>query len=383
MIKVVALPSIEQIYAAAWLVSFAIRLWTIFESEIPMSHMPPETTGDGTRKAKRATHADVISSYHTLLKQLAAVDSNPTFPTTASKLLRKSVLRAQISAIGIDQYQVASRTGEAVNGGVDCSAWIQAQIANACASAHSRPQPLSLLDVGAIVQRFHSTVLGAHGLSLHVKSIDLNPQDSSGQVEKIDFFDFAVQAAEQELTYDVVVLSLVLNFVPLASNRGKMLSLAHSITSPSGLLFIVLPRACVANSRYCDEELISRILKCAGWSVTKTAHTSKLARFMCMKVDPCPGKQETFTARQTVRGGSGRNNFLILMPCAGQSTSHPRRKNASQGSPGKVLNAGVCKYPKHRLRKKGTPRTIESPPPSSSNQRRRARQRAKHERPKH
>jgi 25S rRNA (adenine2142-N1)-methyltransferase len=344
--------------------------------------MGAETTGRGARKPKHATHSDIISSYHTFLKQLAAVDSNPTFPTTASKLLRKSVLQAQIDAFGIEQYQVASRTGEAVNGGVDCSAWIQAQIASTCASSRSIPQPLSLLDVGAIVQRFPSTVLGAHGLTLHVKSIDLNPQDSSGQVEKVDFFDFAVRTAEQGLTYDVVVLALVLNFVPLASNRGKMLSLAHDISSPSGMLFIVLPRACLSNSRYCDEALITGILLSIGWAVDKTAHTSKLARFVCRKVEPSPEKQVEFATRKSVRGGSGRNNFLILLPRAANLTAHPVRTNARQESQGKLLNAGVCKYQTYGLHKKGTPRTTENPPRGSSNQRRRARRRAKTRAPK-
>lgn len=40
--------------------------------------------------------------------------------------------------------------------------------------------------------------------------------------------------------WDVISLSLVLNFVPDAQERGRMLRLAHALLAPDGLLFVVV-----------------------------------------------------------------------------------------------------------------------------------------------
>jgi len=40
--------------------------------------------------------------------------------------------------------------------------------------------------------------------------------------------------------WDVISLSLVLNFVPEPYERGRMLQLAHTLLAPGGLLFVVV-----------------------------------------------------------------------------------------------------------------------------------------------
>jgi len=54
-----------------------------------------------------------------------------------------------------------------------------------------------------------------------VTSIDLNPQ--AKHVQKYDFFDFPLPGPDDKL-YDVLGLSLVLNFVGDLRKRGKTLS---------------------------------------------------------------------------------------------------------------------------------------------------------------
>jgi 25S rRNA (adenine2142-N1)-methyltransferase len=327
-----------------------------------------------TGRIDNAGHSKVISKYHALLKQLAAVDSNPLFRTGASKLLRKSVLQAQIDNIGIDKYQMASRAGESKNGGVDCSAWVSLEIAGSWPQGRSHPDSLSLLDIGAIVPRFSSSLPGGRGITLDVTSIDLNPQDPSGHVERADFFNFAVAAEKNGATFDVLVLSLVLNFVPLPSNRGKMLSLAHRIASSGGLLFLVLPLACLTNSRYCDEALLANILAAVGWSVTKASHTDKLARFVCKKAVSLPGKAEHAHVRRIIRGGASRNNFLVLLP---GELSQTRTRGAGSAERRARHTAGVSKPRKARKASVNPPKGAAGSVKLTSNQRRRARRDAK------
>lgn len=126
---------------------------------------------------------------------------------------------------------------------------------------------LRLLDVGAIKNQYLD-----HGAWLDVTAIDLNPQHPS--VIKADFFEFSrecvvaatmrrIRFAYQRICggwvvrpircrepFDVAVLSLVINFVGDPRRKGEMLVRCQALVRDGGTLFIVLPLACVNNSRY-------------------------------------------------------------------------------------------------------------------------------------
>lgn len=323
----------------------------------------------------RPDHAALISRYHTLLKQIAAVDSDARFPSLPSKLMRKQVLQAQLKAIGIDDYQKASRTGEELGGDSDASQWVlehlEANAAELARDPNANPSQVRLLDVGAIVHRFPDALNGNPAIPLHVVSIDLNPQDPNGRVEKADFFDYADDCMQRNTQFDVVVLSLVLNFVSSPRARGRMLDLARRICSPRGRLYVTLPIACLDNSRYCNEEFMTSMLSEVGWTTTTVSRTARLVRLVCDARAPMQSGASSHTQRRVCRGGGNRNNFAVLL---GNPLSN-EKLSLELASTGKEA---------HHRKERGEARRRREPAaasgrvkkPSSSNQRKRARKRA-------
>ncbi|GAB0489595.1 hypothetical protein MMPV_000819 [Pyropia vietnamensis] len=156
--------------------------------------------------------------------------------------------------------------------------------APAAAAASPPPSPLVVLDVGSIRHRFPDTLplLPPHPpRALHVTSIDLAPADD--RVRRVDFFDYA--AAASPASVDVLVLSLVVNYVADPTGRGRMLAAAAALTRPGGLLCLVLPRACVANSRYMNEAALVGLLAAIGWAVVAAPHSPRLGRWVAVRQD--------------------------------------------------------------------------------------------------
>ncbi len=196
---------------------------------------------------------------------------------------------------------------------------------------------LRLLDVGAIKNQYLR-----YSSWLDVTAIDLNPQHPS--VIKSDFFDFvsslgsspseedsggskesAEGASSSSSSFDVVVLSLVMNFVGDPRKRGQMLIQCERIINDGGLLFIVLPLACVTNSRYLNQALFERMLNSTGFVIEKQKESKKLWFCVCRKVGEQTGKSERKSfKRRLCRGGTGRNNFCIIL----------ERKNSGEAEDG-------------------------------------------------
>lgn len=62
-----------------------------------------------------------------------------------------------------------------------------------------------------------------------------------------------------------------------------MLLHAHSYLKPSGRLYLVLPRACVSNSRYLTHERLTAILGSCGWDVERQDDSKRLTRWLCTR----------------------------------------------------------------------------------------------------
>lgn len=329
--------------------------------------------------APRAPHALHISRYHALLKRVAAVDHDARFPTPASKAARRAVLRAELAAAGgLAAYQAASRAGEAAGGAFDASRWVLAELPRA---AGDRSAPLRLLDVGAIVARFPEAVPGC-GLRLRPRSIDLASDDPA--VEQADFFDVAAAAAAAGDTFDVIVLSLVLNFVATPARRGEMLRRAREICADRGLLFLVLPLASVANSRYCDAARIDAVLRAVGWRVVMQSTSAKLFSVVCEKAPPAPGAAEVvaLSKRAVVRSGSDRNNFCVLLPAESPPSSIKKEKVEKKDGAERAGRGGGKKAKHGAETRKGAalrqPQGVsKNALQTTSNQRKRARRKAK------
>lgn len=283
------------------------------------SELPPDLS--------KLSRREVIAHYHTIQKQLALVDRSPQFPNEASREARRNVLRAQLALIGIDKYQNASREGEACSGGFDSSLWVLSELQTRARELCAKDSALSVLDVGAIAHRFpeHLDIACAdergsqtRRIALNVTSIDLNPEDSEAgrRVIKADFFDFAsTRFDEKAERHDVLCLSLCINFEGCANRRGLMMYLAARLLRIGGLLFTVLPRACVSNSRYLDGDRFSRLQSAVGLDAVSTKYSSKLFQSISRKTTEIdkinPSEWAGLSRREQLRGGGQKNNFAI------------------------------------------------------------------------
>ena len=126
----------------------------------------------------------------------------------------------------------------------------------------------------------------------------------------MDFFDLD----ECKHTFDVICLCLVVNFLGEPQRRGQMIAKAMRILPLSGHLFLVLPLACVRNSRYFSQEMLVAMLKKLGGEVIEEYASPKLYFVMIRKVRE--RREEEYTGcfpKLQILGGKGRNNFHIVL----------------------------------------------------------------------
>lgn len=339
------------------------------------SGTPFDANGDGNWPTlTNLSRRDVISHFHTLRKQIAAVDRDPSLPNAAARDARRRVLHARLSVVGgLAGYQLASMEGEAEHGQFDTSKWVLEHLATAIAERTVVVEAIRILDVGSIVHRFPDTLTvpasttqhgkdeGGNLIQLDVTSIDLRAAEDADRVVKADLIDYAreyavdapqqlgdargrelddvdvdgyVQDQQQQQrhgkVFDVVCLSLCVNFEGCPFRRGDMLLAAsHLVCQPDGLVFIALPRPCIDNSRYLDEDRMTAVLHALGLHLTSVRRSAKLwlgvairtAKTYMMtsvakKGDGDEQKQPhvaDLNKKMVVRTGATRNNFAILL----------------------------------------------------------------------
>ena len=167
-----------------------------------------------------------------------------------------------------------------------------------------RPRGETCLEIGAV----NTQLLSSH---LVTRAIDL--KSSHPLIEELDFFDVSPGK------YDVVVCSLVLNAVPDPRGRGFMLQKLAGHLRPSGLLFVVLPRACLERSTAIDEITFLHRLRCLHLHPLIIHKTKKLIH-LCLSPhsdDPAGSRSsdQSMVERRpsTIRGGPA-NDFDVILP---------------------------------------------------------------------
>src|ERR1700686_3244566 len=85
--------------------------------------------------------------------------------------------------------------------------------------------------------------------------------------------------------FDLISLSLVLNFVPTPQGRFAMLErttqfLRQSTHSIYPALFLVLPLPCVDNSRYTTRDHLSSIMTSLGYSLIQNKESKRMAYWL-------------------------------------------------------------------------------------------------------
>ena len=153
-----------------------------------------------------------------------------------------------------------------------------------------------------------------------MERIDLHSQHAL--IREQNFMERPICAAEDldEQGFDIVSLSLVVNFVGDPVERGEMLRRVASFLRPySGLktgvfpsLFLVLPASCVINSRYLDEERLDAIMESLGYRRTKRKLSSRLVYYL-WKYEAGKVEKSNVFKKEEIRSGKSRNNFAIVL----------------------------------------------------------------------
>eukprot|EP01114_Cavostelium_apophysatum_P017237 TRINITY_DN5073_c0_g1_i2.p1 TRINITY_DN5073_c0_g1~~TRINITY_DN5073_c0_g1_i2.p1 ORF type:complete len:382 (+),score=74.99 TRINITY_DN5073_c0_g1_i2:96-1148(+) len=312
-----------------------------FQLKVAMKASSPQNSAS-SKKLKKIVHQDIIASFHTLLKQ----KEHATLQNDETKLKQIEIELEKLG--GLPMYQQMSLRGEKINKNYNTSKWIFSHLTDYRKNSLDSLTELSddtmklwkskakwkLLDVGALGFHYKSNWISA-------TAIDLNAQPGSGVIEQ-DFFE--IENSDIAGPYDVICLSLVINFIGDIKKRGEMLMGACRMLPLGGLLFVVLPLPCVQNSRYFSHERFIEISQKLGLKMLHNHDSNKLAHYM-FRMDDKDALEthwpqadvaanssneeedaETATAnsdatssrpvlfpKEKIRNGSERNNFCIVL----------------------------------------------------------------------
>lgn len=286
-----------------------------------LSHGRPPTIQKTSTLSSQATRT-LIRTHHTLQKRLTAALIAKDTAVAVS-------LQAQIEAAGgLPKYQEASITGQSSERGGDSSTVLVQWLSPLFSTKKPHPGPVStpplrLLEVGAL------SVSNACSRSplFSVTRIDLHSQHPQ-EIEEQDFMQRPIPDGPEALQmegFDVVSLSLVVNYVGDAAGKGDMLRRvgkflkrgngvqgegARGDTIPA--LFLVLPASCVLNSRYMDEERLEAIMESLGYVLKERKMSKKLVYYLWRF--ECPDKaQRKAWKKEELKAGGARNNFAIVL----------------------------------------------------------------------
>ncbi|KAH8829624.1 putative methyltransferase-domain-containing protein [Flagelloscypha sp. PMI_526] len=243
-----------------------------------------------------------IRNFHQLLKRQSQLQKLGTRSRTdEAELLNIS---KQMDALGgLNGYQSMSVTGQASarGGGSEkvLISWLKELGLHETSS--------TLLEVGALKADNYR-----HCPWLNVTPMDLNSRHPN--ILEQDFL--TLDANEHHSRWNIISLSLVVNFVPIAEDRGRMLELAHTMLAQNGLIFIVLPLPCIFNSRYTTPEHFDSLLECIGFDKVRSHWKTggKMAYWLFRKSTPPVTCSRTTFQKKTVLRTGNRNNFLIKLP---------------------------------------------------------------------
>ncbi|KAF2142711.1 uncharacterized protein K452DRAFT_297261 [Aplosporella prunicola CBS 121167] len=323
-------------------------------------HLSTHKPGSSSSLSAKAT-ASIIRRHHQLQKAHAQA-------VRAGEHARAAAIQRDIDAAGgIETYQVASITGQSSERGGDSSRvlvdWLE-ELQPALkkkGAAHKEKKEeegkaeesrLRLLEVGAL----STTNACSKRRYFAVERIDLHSQGAG--ITQQDFMQRPLPVSDSQ-RFDVLSLSLVLNYVPDAVGRGEMLRRTCAFLSPNTpavgsersersehseqdeqseqnkqnkqdeqsehsaddqpppfpALFLVLPAPCITNSRYLDRARLGAIMGSLGYVPLREKLTAKLVYQLWRYDGPAIGvkrKQQQFP-KVEVHAGGKRNNFCVVL----------------------------------------------------------------------
>jgi 25S rRNA (adenine2142-N1)-methyltransferase len=234
---------------------------------------------------------------------------------------------------GLERYQQASQIGQLNARGGDTSkvliSWLEESTALkpftiALSKTNGKIEKMRVLEIGCLSPENAISNCKA----FEIVRIDLHSTHPS--IEEQDFMQRPLPRSDDE-KFDIVSLSLVLNFVPDASQRGEMLfrttKFLHSVppitygllenagasninrTLPA--LFFTLPLPCVTNSRYMTEQHLAGLMSTLGYAMTYSKSSAKIF-YSLWKFDPLTVRRAEVKKKE-IASGKGRNNFCVVL----------------------------------------------------------------------
>ena len=302
----------------------------------PLNHSHPAGSTTFSSNLTRT----IIRKHHTLQKRLASALSKGDTQLISS-------LRAQIEANGgLTLYQRASILGQSAERGRDSgivlNRWIGEAVSRGVESREQKVQyeprgnaKIRMLEVGAL--RVDNVCSRTPYFS--VERIDLQSQHP--EIKTQDFMQRPLPSTPEEY-FDVVSLSLVLNYVGTPAGRGEMLLRVEKYLRQPKIygiggndsqegemaprsdqevnqllpsLFLVLPAPCVTNSRYLNEDKLEAMLNSLGYEMARKKLSAKLIYYLFRLVQ---GHEASLNIKgqqwkkEEIRKGGKRNNFAIV-----------------------------------------------------------------------
>nr|OQO18593.1 hypothetical protein B0A51_12081 [Rachicladosporium sp. CCFEE 5018] len=272
---------------------------------------PPTAPSSKASLSSQATRT-LIRTHHALQKQLTAAKAQ-------GDQTKASEIQAKIDSLGgLERYQQASIQGQSSERGGDSSIVLIKFLEDVLPDLRTRTEKIKLLEVGAL------SVDNACSKSklFDVERIDLNSQ-SEGILQQ-DFMERPLPANGDD-KFDIISLSLVLNYVPDNVQRGEMLRRTRTFLAHHGrdgdvlpALFLALPAACVTNSRYFNDETLSEIMTRLGYMEVKRKQTAKLVYYLYHLDADSPSSGNAAYGKKEIRSGATRNNFSVVLKPARQ-----------------------------------------------------------------
>lgn len=265
----------------------------------------------------------LIGRFHALYKWIAAARKNPSL-LEEERGASIAKWEEEIEGMGgIDAYHKASFDGESNNeyGAFNASKWVLSEIP----SHLKKGRGIKLLDVGALVNHYVPVKW------IDSVAINLNPTHES--VSKCDIIDY--KCDKEDDMFDVVVLSLVVNFEGDPRRRGEILRAARNLLRPGGggLLYFVLPRACLDNSRYMKHSMLVKMFKSLGTKVVSQSTSNKLSLYTFKVDEEVMADLMNYKSfpRTLCRGGTTRNNFCIVLENKGGAVYTNEEEEEGEG----------------------------------------------------
>ncbi|KAI0665065.1 putative methyltransferase-domain-containing protein [Cubamyces menziesii] len=270
----------------------------------------------GSSSRPQATRT-VIRRFHVLIKRQTQLQQQISRSRASDD---NAAAKSELAAIeheieelgGLEEYQRMSAIGQDKDRGGGSEkvliGWLrELQVPT---TLKEKSEKLRLLEVGALKPDNYASC----STWIDVTPIDLHSRHPS--IKEQDFL--LMDPVEHREKWDAISLSLVLNFVPDAHDRGRMLRLAHTMLRTSGLLFIALPLPCILNSRYLTPEHFQGLMAAVGFDqvYTRWREGGKMAYWLFRK-SPAPPSSTyqdlLLYQKKTIFRQGNRNNFAVLL----------------------------------------------------------------------